>query len=67
MHSTPSLLDGVDGTARRRTTHRAASTVIPSMMGVSIISAILGADPRGTTQSVRMVPSTKRAPNTSAK
>jgi hypothetical protein len=56
----------VEGRARRRTIHRAATTVTTNMMGVSISSAIL-VPKRGTTHSMRMGPSTKPAPNTSTK
>jgi hypothetical protein len=45
----------MDGTARRRTIHRAVTIVTTSMTGVSISSAIL-APTRGTTHSVRIVP-----------
>ena len=54
MHPIPSRADGLGGTARRRTTHRVATMVTTSMMGVSISSAVL-APTRGTTNSVRIV------------
>ena len=61
-----SRADGMGGTARRRTVHRAATMVTTSMMGISISSAVL-VPTRGTTDNVRMAPSTKPTPNTRAK
>ncbi|MGA9903574.1 MAG: hypothetical protein ACLP0H_02290 [Terriglobales bacterium] len=52
--------------AKRRTVQRAATMVAASMMGISISSAFL-VPTRGTTNNVRIVPSTKPTPNTSAK
>ncbi len=65
-HPIPSRRDNIDGTAKRRTTHRAAIMTTPNMMGISISSAILSPK-RGTTHSMRIGPSTKPAPNTSEK
>ena len=66
MHPIPNREEGVDGTAKCRTIHRAATIVTRSMRGVSISSALL-VPTRGTIHSVRTVPSAKPAPNTSAK
>jgi|SRR5213080_151928 len=41
MHPIPNRAEGVDGTAKCRTIHRAATIVTTSMTGVSISSAIL--------------------------
>ena len=48
----PERADGTDGTASRKTVHRAARMLIASMMGVSISSAIL-VPTRGTIHRVR--------------
>jgi hypothetical protein len=66
MQPVLSRVDGMGGTARRTTVHRAATMETTSMMGASISSALL-APTRGTNQSVRIVPSTKPAANTNAK
>ncbi|HMK77444.1 MAG TPA: hypothetical protein VK568_14850 [Thermodesulfobacteriota bacterium] len=66
MQPIPRRRDGMDGTARRRTVHHAATTVTTNMMGVSISSAIL-VPKRGAAHRVRIDPSTKPAPKTITK
>jgi len=66
MHPTPSRLDRSGENWKYLTTHRAARMEMQNMMGASASSAVLTPN-RGTTQRVRMVPSTNPAANTRAK
>src|SRR6266851_353395 len=63
---TPSRAADVGGRECRRASHHAARIVTTNMMGASISLAIL-VPKLGATQSTRMVPRRKPAPNTRAK